>query len=807
MVRPIGAVRMAVAALTTAPRARSTIWAAVAIAVMVIAASRFAYVRIFSAFAPYDDEGYILQTVKSYLDGNPLYDVVYSQYGPAFYVLHWIMHAVVRVPLDHDGFRILTIGYWLAGIALASVIVYRITRSVPGAVLAGVLCFPHLAPIINEPGHPQGVLLVVVLLTCALVANTRRLLTARGAACCAALAAFAILVKVNVGVFLALGIAVPLAIASPLPRIVGLCAIATAAALPVLLMRVHLPGLVTPYAVAVSAGVFAIGVQMDRWPRGVYVDRRVLAAFCFSGVAVTAGIVLVTILGGTSLGALIRSVILDPSRFAGVFFLPAILPRAAIGAGLTALALSVTFRTTAVARSPIARGILTAVRLLAIVTVIPGLQGGYDRQLAFLTPSLWLLLAPDVEMTPATRFARGSLAFVSALQTLQAYPVAGSQVAFSAGLLVVCVVIAFDDGFRGLGERWITDARRMAVQGLVVAAAVYLAWPIASETETGWTRAYRRGYELRLPGAERVRLTRGEVARYQWLAGTAASSCRSLTTVPGLYSLNAWSGVSPPTHLNATAWLLLLDAKQQKDVWSSAIASPSSCVILNRSLSTNWLGARTLESVGAEDRLKQLTPLITSDGFELLTNDRQPGDVDVTLFAGRQSFSRTRSPLPISGALLQEPVESTTRLWMRTRQNGVLVGCQSTLREIGRPQQSFPLLYIGRSGRLIGQWPGTGAGPEPVGNALNDGEWHHVALVRTRRDQALYVDGTLARTIPGDVWTGVLDSCQAGVGDTSGSPDGSEGWMTFTGEMTALRIARSAWSAERIANEWRSARP
>ena len=805
MVRTIGALRMAFAALTKAARARSTIWAAAAIAVMLIAASRYAYFRIFSAFAPYDDEGYILQTVRSYLDGAPLYDAVYSQYGPAFYTFHWILHGILRVPLDHDAFRILTIGYWLAAIALASIVVYRVTRSVPGCVLAGVLCFPHLAPIINEPGHPQGILLVVVLLTCAVAANTERLLTVRGAVCCAALAAFAMLVKVNVGVFLAIAIAVPLVIASPLPRIVGLGAIAAAAAVPLLLMRVHLPGLVTPYAVVASTSVLAIGVQIDRWLRGAHVDRRVLTAFCISGVAMCAGLVLVAILGGTSLSALIRSVILDPSRFAGVFFLPAILPRAAIGAGLAGLALSVMCRWPAVARSAVASAILTVVRLLGIVTVIPGLQGGYDRELAFLTPSLWLLLAPDVEMTPAARFARGCLAFVAALQTLQAYPVAGSQVAFSAVLLVVSVVIALDDGLRGLGRRWITDARRMAVQGIVAAAVVYLAWPVASEM--GWTRAYRRGYELRLPGAEGVRLTRDEVARYQWLAGTAASRCRSLTTVPGLYSLNAWSGVATPTHLNATAWLLLLTPAQQEHVWTSALTSPASCVILNRALSMNWLGARTLASVGAEDHLKQLIPLVASDGFEMLTNAREPGDVDTTLFAGRQSFSRTRTPLPVSGALLQEPAESTTRLWMRTRQNGVLVGCQSTEREIGRPPQSFPLLYIGRSGRLVGQWPGGGAGPEAVGSALNDGAWHHIALVRTPHHQSLYVDGTLARAIPGDVWTGALERCQAGVGFTSGSPDGSEGWMTFTGEMTALRVARSAWSAERVAGEWRSTRP
>ena len=47
-------------------------------------ASRFA---AFNGFQPYDDEGYILLSLREYARGGVLYDEVYSQYGPAYFEL------------------------------------------------------------------------------------------------------------------------------------------------------------------------------------------------------------------------------------------------------------------------------------------------------------------------------------------------------------------------------------------------------------------------------------------------------------------------------------------------------------------------------------------------------------------------------------------------------------------------------------------------------------------------------------------------------------------------------------------------
>lgn len=41
--------------------------------------------QIFSTFASYDDEGYVMLSLVSYQDGKPLYDETYSQYGPFFF--------------------------------------------------------------------------------------------------------------------------------------------------------------------------------------------------------------------------------------------------------------------------------------------------------------------------------------------------------------------------------------------------------------------------------------------------------------------------------------------------------------------------------------------------------------------------------------------------------------------------------------------------------------------------------------------------------------------------------------------------
>lgn len=797
---------MAVEAVERTAPGRARLLAATAIGVLLLAASRYAYYRIFGQFAEYDDEGYVMQTVRSYLSGAPLYDEVYSQYGPAFYVWQWIVHGLLRAPLDHDTVRLFTIAYWLAAAGLSGVIVFRLTRSVLVCGLSVVLVFIHLAPLINEPGHPQAVLTVTVLLACAIVADASRLPTARRAACCGALVAFATLVKVNVGAYLLLGLALPLVIASPGTRVFGWMLLAIAASAPVLIMRAHLGSYGYPYAAAVSAGVLSIGLTIDRTLRGAVADRRVLQAFCLSGAATGVLLLAPAFIGGTSLAALVRTVVVEPSRFATVFFMPAILPDRTPVVALLALLAGAAFLIRRIAESQPARVLVAIAKVASVLLVLPTSQGGHAAQIGYATPFLWLLLmTPDRTPGAAALFARAALACVGALQTLQAYPVAGSQVSLATVPIAIAVLIALDDGLKVLAAILKFPLAHTALRAACVSAAVYLSW-LAIPGES-WRYAYRTGYGLRLPGAERLRLTRDEVARYQWLAGSAGTNCETLQTVPGLYSLNAWSGVAAPTHANATAWLTLLPAGQRERIWTAAASNPHACIIVNRELASNWLGPQLLSSTGIDLQLSRFVATAAAGGYELLAAPRAGNAPDIALLAGRQSFTRGRTPLPIDSRLLLGPAESTVRAWIRTRRTGVIVGCQSLDRLVGRPPISAPLIYVGRSGRIVAQYLSGGDPAEPAGKAVNDGEWHHVALVRRPDAQHVYVDGAPVRSAGGDVPAQAIENCQVGVGFTMGSPDASEGWMAFTGDVEGLRVAPRAWDAAHVEAEWRTSRP
>src|SRR5687768_4003367 len=80
------------------------------------------------------DEGYLMITVQSFLQGEPLYDSVFTQYGPVYYVYEWVIHRALAIPLTHDATRFLCIFHWLAAAALLGLAGGRITRSALGAL-------------------------------------------------------------------------------------------------------------------------------------------------------------------------------------------------------------------------------------------------------------------------------------------------------------------------------------------------------------------------------------------------------------------------------------------------------------------------------------------------------------------------------------------------------------------------------------------------------------------------------------------------------------------------------------------------
>jgi hypothetical protein len=101
-----------------------------------------------STFMMYDDEGYVLFSLQAFVDGGGLYERVYSQYGPFFYLFHQVLHAV-GLEFTNDGARILTLFNWLAASGLCGAIAWRLTRSTAATAFAIGGVFLHLWTLIN----------------------------------------------------------------------------------------------------------------------------------------------------------------------------------------------------------------------------------------------------------------------------------------------------------------------------------------------------------------------------------------------------------------------------------------------------------------------------------------------------------------------------------------------------------------------------------------------------------------------------------------------------------------------------------
>lgn len=122
-----------------------------------------AYPAVMTTLAPYDDQGYIMMTLRSFLDGRVLYEEIHTQYGTAFYLLSGSLHETLGIPLSQDGVRLKTIAFW----CLSTLLVYSILRRLGTidviAFLVSAIFHLHLHKLALEPGHPQEWILVLSL--------------------------------------------------------------------------------------------------------------------------------------------------------------------------------------------------------------------------------------------------------------------------------------------------------------------------------------------------------------------------------------------------------------------------------------------------------------------------------------------------------------------------------------------------------------------------------------------------------------------------------------------------------------------
>ena len=778
-------------------------------------ATTCAYWRAFSFVAIYDDEGYVLQSIRSYLEGHRLFEDVFTQYGPAFFVLESLIHRTFHAPLTHDFERFATVAVWVAASACCAAMVLRLTRSSTVAVLTFVGVFVHLAPLINEPGHPQGPLLLVIALVTLIAAWDRGDAPSHvQVATVGVLTAFALLVKVNVGAYLALGFAMPVLLSSRLPRSrVTTALLATIATLtcvlPLVATKSHIRGWALNYALFTSFSLAAtILVIASAGRRSLPVS--VIVRYTLTTAVAGALFLLPALVGGTSVSSLIVGIVVRPSHFADLFKIPLILPTASVLEASVSLAVSVGFVVYVRLGAALPPDAVAVGRMLVGGAGLWLYRTGYVGLLTYFTPLLWVIAVPSkLDPSRGETLGRSVLALMAVFQTLQAYPVAGSQVAMATFLMIPVAFVCVHDAFAILerrfgGARGLSWAFRIAM----VVAGILLYRPVVGPGV--WRAAHGAGYELRLNGAEHVRLPGADVARYHWLSGTVEANCRALLTLPGLYSFNAWAGVPPVNGMNATAWMTLLSATEQASVWSAVDRLDGVCAIYNPTIATVWIGQTSVETLPAyREMLTRFERVAEAGGYHLLMRktDVQPSGVFMPLVAGRQAFERRRSPLPILAPLAVGHVSSTFRSWIRSTRTGVVVGCQTHEHAGIDSWRWLPMLYIGQTGRLYGQQWTASMHVNATERAVNDGSWHHVALVRDQNDQRLYVDGDLVGESRSPIETAGLERCQVGTGATTLWPDGPRRWMPFDGEVEGLGVSQRAWSAREVSDDWRTTRP
>ena len=184
----------------------SGLWTLLAILVA-LAGALSATVRLLTWFAVYDDEGYMLVSLAHYINEGHLYTQTLWYYGPFYFYAQGIFFQLLRLPVTHDMGRLVTLVYWASSSLLATVFVYRLSKSTFLACAAAVCSMLVGSVLTNEPGHPQQVVLLLYMSAACLSLPSqsgRYLLRLFLLGCIGAALAFT---KVNVGVFYIAGLA------------------------------------------------------------------------------------------------------------------------------------------------------------------------------------------------------------------------------------------------------------------------------------------------------------------------------------------------------------------------------------------------------------------------------------------------------------------------------------------------------------------------------------------------------------------------------------------------------------------------
>jgi hypothetical protein len=574
-----------------------------------------AYLTIFTEFATYDDEGTLLVTLKAFAHGATLYRDIYSEYGPFYYELFGGLFALSGHAVTTDASRSIVIVVWVATSFLFGLAAHRLTGRLMLGVTGMIVAFAALIVLANEPMHPQG-LCVLLLGAFALVAvgGPGRRVALAGGTCGALLAALA-LTKINLGVFAIAAVALAAVLTvEPLHRRrwVRLPVIVAFLAMPVFVMARDLSeswvrDLVMLETLATAAILVATWpFRPERGEDSAVMKRWLLAAAVAFAVAFAAIVGAIVLVNGPTPADLYGGIVGEAIRVRDVLVTPLPLPSAAVDWGVAAVAaaaLTAWLRSTGEGTPTIWPGLLRAAAGLTIwftvARIVPlALNPSAGNQETLPLVLAWVAAIPPsgVREPAYRRFLRVLLPALAVAETLQVYPVAGSQMGIAAVTFVPVGALCLADALVCLRAwskaRGAKALQRLGVVVSVVTVALAAEFALDSIARPAASSAvvYHDQSALPFAGANLLHLAAPEVETYTRLVDLLRRNrCTTLIGYPSINSLYLWSSIEAPLPTAPGAWVNSLDSRRQQRIVNEMRASPRPCAIRSNSRAELWL--------------------------------------------------------------------------------------------------------------------------------------------------------------------------------------------------------------------------
>lgn len=568
--------------------------------------------RIFTGFASYDDEGYMLISLKSFLNHGSLYDDVFTGYGPFYYEFWGGVFSIFRISVNHDGGRTMTMVVWVLSSLLIGLSTWRMTGYSVLGLATQVIVFAALRSLVAEPMHPGGIIVLllatIVTISCFVRDRTSRFSMALLGGAAIAL----ILVKINVGTFALAAVVLVCVVSYPaLARRRWLRPVVEVGfvALPLLLMTSKAgESWARHYALHVAVAALAVVIVLRARCIG-HRDSKELWWLGGGLLVVGVTVSLAILATGTSPSGLIDGIILQPLRLPSTYSDPLRLPNLVFVFDLLALVGVLGYWY--VVRNREARPSPTWTSLISGLSILVGLYMefsvvgwapvglymafsvvGWAHPLSVLSFAWVALTQPPGKPDERTQFARLLLPALAVLQGLHAFPVAGSQVLWSALLLIPVGALCIANGVRGIAFSFGAQSVRRALFAIgAIGATVAMIDLVDVQLKMGLDQAraaYDRSVSLGLPGAEDVRVSPQEAANYQAIVAAIDENCKSFVMLPGMNSFYFWTQQEPPTGYNETGWTTQFDDAHQHRVIEDTRSIDVLCLLENIPLARSW---------------------------------------------------------------------------------------------------------------------------------------------------------------------------------------------------------------------------